>query len=100
MTLIEVGKLLALFGDWYVEEGTAEGFIGTIKDLIETVPTIEQPHWIPCSEKLPEEDGVYLVTRLKEIYVDIARYWNGEWSSEWPVIAWMPLPVPYKEGEE
>lgn len=118
MTLIEVDKLLALFGDWRVEEGTAEGFIGTIKDLIETVPTIEQPHWIPCSERLPESYTDVLVWfeyfRFGDYNCLYQTYGIGSYSAEYDswminhetgwhklrVIAWMPLPEPYKEGEE
>ena len=29
------------YGDWYVEEGTAEGFIGTVKQLLEGLPSAE-----------------------------------------------------------
>lgn len=102
MTLIEVDKLLALFGDWRVEEGTAEGFVGTIKDLIETVPTIEQPHWIPCSERLPEEQQEVLITAFHDT-VMIAWLEDEEWTNDAitftdgsKVNAWMPLPECYR----
>ena len=29
------------YGDWYVEEGTAEGFIGTVKQLLEGLPSAQ-----------------------------------------------------------
>ena len=29
---------------------------------IDDAPTLEMPVWIPCSERLPEEEGNYLVT--------------------------------------
>ena len=66
----------------------------------------ETERWIPCSERLPEEDENVLVTD-EDYYVDIARYsynawcedpiiewWNGEYRI-FP-IAWMPLPKPYE----
>ena len=71
----------------------------------------EQPRvgeWIPCSERLPEETGLYQVTvndndepvitamYLKE--VDIWSFHSG-YSDRLKVIAWMPLPPAYKEGE-
>ena len=58
--------------------------------------------WIPCSERLPEKDGQYLVTRWagflpKEMIIDIARYSCNEWHKAYPIEAWMPLPEPYRE---
>ena len=29
------------YGDWYVEEGTEDGFIGTVKQLLEGLPPAE-----------------------------------------------------------
>ena len=59
-----------------------------------------QPGWIPCSTELPKEDGRYLVSvRILHEYnkVMISRFDNGEfWDSD--VVAWMPLPKPYREG--
>lgn len=37
------------YGDWYVEEGTEEGFIGTVKQLLEGLPSAQpEQRWIPC----------------------------------------------------
>ena len=68
------------------------------------------PHWIPCGEGLPKEDGFYLVTLEykygAETTVRFFRIENGErhwslWGNEnitvWEnITAWMPLPEPYK----
>lgn len=75
--------------------------------------------WIPCSEKLPENDDDVLcwyeyrimqgthegeMNRKFEIgyYNKYFKRWGGEVSSgrDCKVIAWMPLPKPYKEDEE
>lgn len=62
--------------------------------------------WIPCSERLPNEDEYewYLVTvKGCELFVDIAPFNNKLWkglSSGQKVIAWRPLPVPYREESE
>lgn len=80
---------------------------------IEALPPAQQ-RWIPCNERLPEEDGQYLIT-VKYVHVDgyddiYAEH--GEWTDgKWDmfcfghcgrvenIIAWMPLPEPWKEGE-
>ena len=72
-------------------------------------PTIEpEPHWIPCSERLPEESGLYIVTNVGRWVEPVGtRYYNiradgGFWSGH-PgdkVLAWMELPPVYKEGAD
>lgn len=67
------------------------------------------PEWTPVSESQPEEDGEYLVTwttsRSKRPLLEICEYSCGEWNidngsaySDAQVIAWMPLPKPYRES--
>ena len=62
-------------------------------------------NWIPCSERLPEESRKYLVTVFDGIgkrttsapYHRRSKSWTltGR-MAYWKVIAWMPLPKPYK----
>lgn len=75
-----------------------------------------EQRWIPCSERLPSEDGRYLVCMDWEYdNMEVLRWadgWNchrgydGMISRESEIdgediIAWMPLPEPYREdGEE
>jgi hypothetical protein len=40
--LIDADALTEKYGDWYTEEGTEEGYIGTIKGIVESMPTIEE----------------------------------------------------------
>ena len=64
--------------------------------------------WIPCSERLPEKNSEYLVTKVDHItddsLLDIAVYcdWiqnnNGFYKAD-EVIAWMPLPKPYSGAD-
>lgn len=85
--------------------------IGEFERLVD----IEVPKWIPCSEKLPELGEYVLATVLMfDDYRDIGIY-TRQWTSDhseirWfsddeygqlfdcDVVAWMPLPEPYKEG--
>ena len=60
--------------------------------------------WIPCSERLPDKNGWYLVTvQGYGTLTDVSLYsadgsaW-GDVSAKQKVIAWMPLPKPYKDG--
>ena len=58
-----------------------------------------EPQWIPCIERPPDEDGMYLTTSMySEVHCD---YWNVDHFNRTElVIAWQPLPSPYqKEGE-
>ena len=65
--------------------------------------------WIPCSEKLPEKDGitVLVTTENAEVYIDQVitdgfgeRYFMSNTAYDnFEVIAWMPLPEPYR-GEQ
>ena len=72
-----------------------------IMDAFDEYVDSNEPHWIPVTERLPETTGEYLVTK-REMYthrliVDIAMYFvNDRWHKADPVIAWMPLPEPYK----
>ena len=51
MRAIDADALIDKYGDWYTEEGTEEGYIGTIKGIVDSMPTIEPERkkgkWIP-----------------------------------------------------
>lgn len=68
-----------------------------------------EPHWIPCDEKMPENEATVLVTVAPpgiEPKVLEMSYSNGHWyrndmliSPRWVVVAaWMPMPKPYFKG--
>lgn len=69
-----------------------------LKHMIADAPTIELPHWIPCSERLPEEDGEYLCDYNGHLHIGqvINKHFRhyGE-IADHLIIAWMPLPEPY-----
>lgn len=57
-----------------------------------------EQRWIPCSERLPEEDGLYLVTTNKgQTQAHVFNH-NGNSQEYWMRCnkAWMPLPEPYQ----
>lgn len=64
--------------------------------------------WIPCSVRLPEEEAdVLLSLRSLDVYTGFRAnaegcfYIDGDGYVEYEnVIAWMPLPEPYKESED
>lgn len=95
----------------------------TLCNFINAIPSADRPQgWIPCSERLPEEDTNVLISyRHKEgegdtshVYIDItsygdmyfggrkveaAKHWRQPFdyfTSNYEVIAWMPLPKPWK----
>ena len=58
--------------------------------------------WIDVKERLPES-GVWCLATFENGFVNKIRYlerwgWSGELASN-KVIAWMPLPAPYKPKE-
>lgn len=59
--------------------------------------------WIPCSERLPEEDTMVLLTAdvLGKTEIQYVFYQKnlGLFICNGKPIAWMPLPAPYTEGE-
>ena len=95
--------------------------------LIQSVKQMDaaqpEPRWIPCGERLPEYEKEVLVTQhflsdkqlkknaiTESFYVEVASRMDDEWTSysdEYnikkhlhKVIAWMPLPEPYKGDEQ
>lgn len=66
--------------------------------------------WIPCENELPKEytdvlgcdynGNIYVLELYKDsIFGNIWRQWNGGLLRLDVIVAWMPLPAPFKEGE-
>lgn len=91
------------------------GMLQDLQDELEPIQNIEDTHqllvdknngWIPCSERLPEtlksEAKAYL-TINKEGEMAVSYYlhgWSNGYESVFDVIAWQPLPEPYREEQE
>ena len=79
----------------------AEAFQKAMEESPHVLVITEKPSWIPCSERLPEKEGQYLVTTITEkvhlwsFYFSLASkrpYFSGDEK----VVAWMPMPEAYK----
>ena len=78
-----------------------------IKLCTDQKPCSSEDKWIPCSERMPEEMGTYLVTlEYKEHGTGVTTLWYHGKQFGWDlraadvVIAWQPLPEPYKAESE
>ena len=87
-----------------------DGYVWIIRSdawaRIDALPSAQpEQRWIPCSERLPENRLYVLVTYKYEYgLIDHGITWYGQaeekWNTSREVIAWMPLPEPYREGEQ
>ena len=103
-------------------KGYPYGFRGMVLQVVAYAPTIDpvmHGRWIPCNERLPEIGDAYIVTGIQKdahekewhYFVDVASshgdyiddYWDtfNDWieGQETHIVAWMPLPKPYKMDE-
>ena len=85
-------------------------------EVEEIVETLQPPKWIPVSERMPEVSDHYLIQYSRHICPDemAVAYYSVEEAEldenyTWEfkpfadckeVIAWMPLPEPYREGKD
>lgn len=79
------------------------------KMLIDAQPTINSNNgWILCNKQLPEnnkrEAKAYLTTN-EDGMIGVSYYhhmcgWSNGYESVFDVIAWQPLPEPYREEQE
>ena len=77
-----------------------------VKKHILAIPSAETPQWIPCSERLPKKyeqvlccnkDGRVFSTALTYVHPEYKYWYFGKHRS---VIAWMPLPKPWKGADD
>lgn len=84
---------------------------GTIMQDILNLPSVTPQskigHWIPVTERLPEENTTVLGTTKcddlykTELYDDCGeKKWYANGNFDVPIVAWMPLPESYKAESE
>lgn len=87
----------------------------TVRKYVEKMCKIDEAEgkadqkWISCSERLPKKpergENGYIVQK-KRVAEPFSAYWDGErWTNEDgdvvdEVMAWLPLPKPYKEKKD
>lgn len=76
-----------------------EDFDKCVKPIaIETLPSVQpKQQWIPVTERLPEDEQVVVVQYNDEDY-DILKFPTAYRRCD--IVAWMPLPKPYKGDEQ
>lgn len=86
------------------------------KDILDYLEQESKMEWIPVSEKLPKEENkrywictdcgdqcVCRWTNVNPVWTDIITDWHwhiADFPQDSKVVAWMPLPEPYKKGGE
>lgn len=109
--MIDERKLILHLNDWMLQESFLRHMKNPADTIDECIKAVEeQPKiggWIPCSERLPEEDKDVLIYTPYD-GIDIAyisdenwRYSRGddfiETVEKANVLAWQPLPEAYHE---
>jgi len=119
--LIDADALIELLAGMQAVCHTHAELVGISKvwQQVKNMPTVDaEPHWIPCSERLPEinehhvsdvclvyiDDGAMMFSEMQENIFG-QRFWECERDDDYhksvgEVIAWMPLPKPYEVKNE
>jgi hypothetical protein len=89
-----------------LEDFPREDILEYLKMMQEWPELKEKVRWVPVTERLPKEGKDVLVCDSEgDIYIN-HLYLCGEWGVDEfgnrakKILAWMPLPEPYKESEE
>lgn len=103
---------ISSFGRWQWSNGFNTALTAVGIDLKRLPSAQPEQHWIPCGERLPENDEWVVITVHDEHgdtpfrytdfgwYLETAKCWIVEAEQRTDVIAWMPLPEPYREEGE
>jgi len=96
--------------EWGIYSQAFDFYADLIQKAYELGKTEAKPHWIPVTERMPEDDTVVLVCgKSGGVYTAIhnnSKTWIRGW---WKMnsknhhcnpTAWMPLPTPFKVGKD
>ena len=85
---------------WIKENNPKADKNSIVGAIVYGTPLPKEHGWIPVSERLPEEQGLYLVTvKVGDKYCVSTDIYNSLYKKGFKMlnaIAWMPLPEPYK----
>lgn len=85
----------------------ANKYKGEVYSVIQAMETADDG-WIPCNEKMPEDGQAVIICtddkRFKDHPVGTCIYEHGRFRTTFhhdiSMIAWMPLPQPYRKAAE
>ena len=107
--LIDADSLISDLEEWKENPNNDDSAVDLVNHfigIIKTTPSAEAVQWIPCSERLPDVDVEVLAT---VDWGDVRIAWlikGGAWETDEymldhdEILAWMPLPKPYKGGDD
>ena len=80
-----------------MRQATYNAAISDACRIVDAIPAVDIPRWIPCSERMPKDRQRVLVQFINGFITLIDFHAEGLTNH---IEAWMPLPTPYKGGEE
>ena len=86
-----------------IEDNHGSDYDSAIRMAIDAL----EPKWIPVSERLPDVGQKVLASTNKTCFTQVFKGTSGASNSSWwwekktikHIVAWMPLPDPYKEDK-
>ena len=82
-----------------------------VKQIVKEVAEEYKDGWIPCIERLPEKNGMYLCTqnsydlatnkKIIRVSTELVEFYDGKWrrAKNLVITHWQPLPKPFKERD-
>ena len=79
--------------------------------IVQEVAEEYKDGWIPCIERFPEKNGMYLCTqnsydlatnkKIIRVSTELVEFYDGKWrrAKNLVITHWQPLPEPYKERD-